>query len=223
MGIDLQAHGLSPRVRGNLPARPARADAPRSIPACAGEPCRHSPPRTTARVYPRVCGGTASEFRVMVKDRGLSPRVRGNRRKRQVHFHIQRSIPACAGEPPYPYRSVWRVGVYPRVCGGTKSGKPGSPMKRGLSPRVRGNRVAGPDGRSDDGSIPACAGEPWSRPRAWAAYTVYPRVCGGTLSTRATPTSSLGLSPRVRGNLSGWQGRCRQPGSIPACAGEPHC
>ena len=56
---DYLVSGLSPRVRGN---RPAPADArprERSIPACAGEPTKSIAIRLPARVYPRVCGGTA--------------------------------------------------------------------------------------------------------------------------------------------------------------------
>ena len=53
-------------------------------------------------------------------------------------------------------------------------------------------------------------------------YTrVYPRVCGGTRPTRSLMSSSLGLSPRVRGNLRIARRRGWSVGSIPACAGEP--
>ena len=53
--------GLSPRVRGNPAPLTRWPPGYRSIPACAGEPateCVHAPP---FRVYPRVCGGTATE------------------------------------------------------------------------------------------------------------------------------------------------------------------
>ena len=71
--------GLSPRVRGNLEPDPPRLRFRGSIPACAGEP--NSPDRSagTARVYPRVCGGTAFRGVEMTRTSGLSPRVRGNR------------------------------------------------------------------------------------------------------------------------------------------------
>ena len=72
--------GLSPRVRGNplkmlLPRLSPRVRGNHgSIPACAGEPPPISIPRCAA------------------PNRGLSPRVRGNRCE-------VGSIPACAGEP----------------------------------------------------------------------------------------------------------------------------
>ena len=71
--------------------------------------------------------------------------------------------------------------VYPRVCGGTKGMVAGANVHVGLSPRVRGNRVAVPVFAGRIGSIPACAGEPSCENSALASAKVYPRVCGGTL------------------------------------------
>ena len=51
-----------------------------SIPACAGEPPAFSTPMIVPKVYPRVCGGTALAVPATTWPRGLSPRVRGNRR-----------------------------------------------------------------------------------------------------------------------------------------------
>ena len=53
------AWGLSPRVRGNLIIAISRPPVLRSIPACAGEPGEAYNRAAIARVYPRVCGGTA--------------------------------------------------------------------------------------------------------------------------------------------------------------------
>ena len=71
--------GLSPRVRGNrhLMSRPGAWE--RSIPACAGEPTTTRRGQNDYQVYPRVCGGTASED--------------------QNYRRNLRSISACAGEP----------------------------------------------------------------------------------------------------------------------------
>ena len=92
-------YGLSPRVRGNLRRGSAQPRHRGSIPACAGEP---RPPRCAARgggVYPRVCGGTPPRPGRVDHDRGLSPRVRGNRHERRHRHQRRGSIPACAGEP----------------------------------------------------------------------------------------------------------------------------
>ena len=132
--------GLSPRVRGNLLKGNPPTGHHGSIPACAGEP--HPPataPHTTG-VYPRVCGGTAPPRRLGPRAVGLSPRVRGNPTGMRWPFICERSIPACAGEPPRPLPGVWRRRVYPRVCGGTSPVVAPPHCWTGLSPRVRGNR-----------------------------------------------------------------------------------
>ena len=157
--------------------------------------------RSCARVYPRVCGGTTTCTRLGGLLAGLSPRVRGNRHLKRCGVLRGGSIPACAGEPRG--RCSRRRGrrVYPRVCGGTSySAFPRKPGW-GLSPRVRGNRTQRPTGRTLDGSIPACAGEPCGCSRCWCQPRVYPRVCGGTSNRASDPSAPRGLSPRVRGNL----------------------
>ena len=93
--------GLSPRVRGNLLVVYAQGNSGGSIPACAGEPTTTNEFCRKYTVYPRVCGGTTVISFHVFFSWGLSPRVRGNRRvrgRRQVRL---RSIPACAGEPPF--------------------------------------------------------------------------------------------------------------------------
>ena len=52
-------------------------------------------------VYPRVCGGTHNEDKMMSRDKGLSPRVRGNLERFSTALVFQGSIPACAGEPAW--------------------------------------------------------------------------------------------------------------------------
>ena len=74
--------GLSPRVRGNHGGCRQRPDGIRSIPACAGEPSRCAPQAQARAVYPRVCGGTSGLVSPDGWDEGLSPRVRGNRKRR---------------------------------------------------------------------------------------------------------------------------------------------
>ena len=70
--------GLSPRVRGNPTIILAFGIEAGSIPACAGEPRAGRQSPVQARVYPRVCGGTAGMDKQNIPGRGLSPRVRGN-------------------------------------------------------------------------------------------------------------------------------------------------
>ena len=91
--------GLSPRVRGN-PSATVRQGLPRrSIPASAGEPGPRAPVPQPQPVYPRECGGTISIESLATMGLGLSPRVRGNRRRPPPQYQCERSIPASAGEP----------------------------------------------------------------------------------------------------------------------------
>ena len=213
--------GLSPRVRGNRAAMRLRPRWTGSIPACAGEPRSSCSARPTTRVYPRVCGGTDWIKSFDLDGVGLSPRVRGNRGFVLDAPSTRGSIPACAGEPQGANCRTDRVGVYPRVCGGTASAEAARARVQGLSPRVRGNHDEQGDQRPFDGSIPACAGEPGPARRPRPVERVYPRVCGGTELRNSCARLIAGLSPRVRGNPQGAHVPDRGVGSIPACAGEP--
>ena len=215
------AEGLSPRVRGNLPLEAVPYQPKRSIPACAGEPPRQHPRRRCPPVYPRVCGGTVRPPTVPHDCRGLSPRVRGNRPGKSNCNRIRRSIPACAGEPRGNRPRRGSPTVYPRVCGGTWRAADRSRGQWGLSPRVRGNPTILLIAAVGLRSIPACAGEPFVIRFNASAYTVYPRVCGGTSMLWAQWRTRLGLSPRVRGNRTGTANPAAFLRSIPACAGEP--
>ena len=236
------AAGLSPRVRGNLYRRPVAGACRGSIPACAGEPGDVHAGQRVGGVYPRVCGGTPAPARYLYTMEGLSPRVRGNPAPAGSRRPGPGSIPACAGEPAIwmSVTVVWRV--YPRVCGGTAKKCIPPPMSAGLSPRVRGNRLAEDAAGKLRRSIPACAGEPVQAAGGRGVPGVYPRVCGGTCRRSPSCPATAGLSPRVRGNLRragrngrrGWGLSPRVRGnrsvlrraavsarSIPACAGEP--
>ena len=196
----LSRQGLSPHVRGNPAGLPPADRKPGSIPACAGEPCSRGTPSWMSRVYPRMCGGTEDEALFRPQHRGLSPHVRGNRRRPPRGPAVRGSIPACAGEPRYGPRAQGWLWVYPRMCGGTGGILIPRDHAIGLSPHVRGNRRYPYPTRPCHRSIPACAGEPpthrWSQEWPW----VYPRMCGGTAVPVPPSANALGLSPHVRGN-----------------------
>ena len=114
--FDCHKPGLSPRVRGNLPAARAADGSLGSIPACAGEPRCLCKLWSLLAVYPRVCGGTGDMHAPKVAYQGLSPRVRGNPRMLVIPRRTLGSIPACAGEP----RTTGRNPVYPQNLNGAR-------------------------------------------------------------------------------------------------------
>ena len=156
----LSVVGLSPRVRGNRTAAWSRPPPRGSIPARAGEPHAAVCWRSRSRVYPRACGGTVSARAAAAVEAGLSPRVRGNPTDPATAIENNGSIPARAGEPRAVATSPVVARVYPRACGGTSEPSGPALVGRGLSPRVRGNRVGVGVGVGVGGSIPARAGEP---------------------------------------------------------------
>ena len=168
-----------------------------------------------------MCGGTAAAAYKAGRLRGLSPRVRGNPRSHPIPAKMAGSIPACAGEPESMALCNAAGRVYPRVCGGTVTAWADSLPPKGLSPRVRGNHDGQGACDDEDGSIPACAGEPHRTPIGRTTRRVYPRVCGGTGAFQPHQTGQGGLSPRVRGNRRPSRCAAIPTGSIPACAGEP--
>ena len=153
--------GLSPQVRGSLPAPAGYGSAAGSIPAGAGEPSRSLLHPIVDWVYPRRCGGANSEGRSGQSYRGLSPQVRGSPNSQHDPRRVVGSIPAGAGEPCLVDQpsGVWRV--YPRRCGGASWLRRQRQQPLGLSPQVRGSPSMKAGRETRQGSIPAGAGEPW--------------------------------------------------------------
>ena len=107
-----------------------------------------------------MCGGTQVGVAKIRRNKGLSPRVRGNLPIGVAWTCRRRTIPACAGEPVYGRRVLEGTADYPRVCGGTESEADKILDAAGLSPRVRGNRCILGTTLFQQRTIPACAGEP---------------------------------------------------------------
>ena len=111
--------------------------------------------------------------------------------------------------------------VYPRVRGGTTAVGGSRMFLLGLSPRARGNLLRKVSSNAETRSIPACAGEPPPAGRGNPPTRVYPRVRGGTKTTKSRAGGRCGLSPRARGNPFHSERYLGLSRSIPACAGEP--
>ena len=91
---------------------------------------------------------------------GLSPRVRGSQYGAGGTDKPGGSIPASAGQPPVCQSAHTGGLVYPRECGAAANVVRFMQDKDGLSPRVRGSHPESQDGRRDERSIPASAGQP---------------------------------------------------------------
>ena len=180
VGVMATVAGLSPRVRGNLAHHGPHFGNGGSIPARAGEPPGATTHRIPPAVYPRACGGTLVMHGFLLLASGLSPRVRGNRRRPRCPCPCCRSIPARAGEPRGCWWEPARGWVYPRACGGTAAIGGLRSRYSGLSPRVRGNHQMLAALNLFVRSIPARAGEPFSPASSTGSDRVYPRACGGT-------------------------------------------
>src|SRR5690554_2469477 len=152
--------GLSPRLRGNPRRFTPGAGFIGTIPASAGEPGTDRPRPHWSRDYPRVCGGTDSCRDLRTSQRGLSPRLRGNRLARVARGADLKTIPASAGEPASTGEPHHAEQDYPRVCGGTRLPGACASWPAGLSPRLRGNQRELLEVGDGGGTIPASAGEP---------------------------------------------------------------
>ena len=152
-----------PRVYGGTAnGRPRPYEGQRSIPACTGEPRTEYETLAAHTVYPRVYGGTSFWMVRLMVALGLSPRVRGNLCGVDIHRTIQRSIPACTGEPSGGQPDLHPVpqGLSPRVRGNRNMLLKLRAGLNGLSPRVQGNHSAKLRQPGLWRSIPACTGEP---------------------------------------------------------------
>ena len=155
-----------------------------------------------------MCGGSQAANDPTIRERGLSPRVRGKLCIAAGGRFGSRSIPACAGEA---YQRTMHIGarpVYPRVCGGSAARLLGRRTGQGLSPRVRGKPVLATGGNLLPRSIPACAGEAPSAANGARCNRVYPRVCGGSMV--AVPGS-----PPFSGSIPACAGEARRAGLVP--------
>ena len=159
----LHHSGLSPRTRGNRGIDRLRDEISGPIPANAGEPKPQRQIRAFSRAYPRERGGTPLSSSRRPISSGLSPRTRGNRGNTFASSGITGPIPANAGEPAHPSPKFQRTRAYPRERGGTRNRVEIDAIRRGLSPRTRGNPARNGTGCLHAGPIPANAGEPATR------------------------------------------------------------
>src|SRR3972149_87980 len=112
----------------------------RFIPAYAGNtmPSLFSPPCST--VHPRVRGEHMNARWISAKSSGSSPRTRGTRLLGEGLEHVERFIPAYAGNTYLATRSSTFDAVHPRVRGEHPLGADLNSTRIGSSPRTRGTQ-----------------------------------------------------------------------------------
>ena len=196
-----QNHGSSPRVRGTLSSPTSAGLGSRIIPACAGNAAFARRSICFVADHPRVCGERRGPGTEQDLDAGSSPRVRGTPQGGARHVHVQRIIPACAGNANRRRAILHSRPDHPRVCGERGCHRSPAYSMRGSSPRVRGTPRSRGESSSRSRIIPACAGNAPITARAPSRPPDHPRVCGERCSSVGRSVIGSGSSPRVRGTL----------------------
>ena len=108
---------------------------------------------------------------------------------------------------------------HPRVCGEHLAVRTLRQNSPGSSPRMRGTHGIPGRCRSDDGIIPAYAGNTQVHMAGRVPLWDHPRVCGEHNMSRAGLAVNQGSSPRMRGTLDQCTPQRQNHGIIPAYAG----
>ena len=229
-----------PRVRGDVPSRPARSPAclafsprargcssalnpenrPHSVfPACAGMfPPQKNAPRPP-RSFPRVRGDVPRLVWVGVHHRGFSPRARGCSRFILPTILQGTVFPACAGMFLGAVTGSTAEQCFPRVRGDVPIELLGAGCERPFSPRARGcSSKYTPCGRPWT-VFPACAGMFRSAAMSNRASSSFPRVRGDVPADKQILEPPQMFSPRARG--CSYIPGAKHPAFevFPACAG----
>ena len=212
-------NGSSPRERGTDKETQELSQAPRFIPACAGNSWHGHLSHGCTPVHPRVRWEQRCGWSCGLPLHGSSPRARGTvaaggRERRQRRF-----IPACAGN-----RWRWpccrrQTSVHPRVRGEQSEEMTRGKSIAGSSPRARGTDRDAEGDVFGQRFIPACAGNSSQTKFTSSACPVHPRVRGEQAGRFSGVRPVAGSSPRARGTDGGWLHGVPRLRFIPACAG----
>ena len=215
----VMANGSSPHARGTHRPSDRQRDAPRFIPACAGNTGVAVPAMPRAPVHPRMRGEHTSRPPLIQRQVGSSPHARGT----PVPCHeircISRFIPACAGNTRCQGHLSSHSSVHPRMRG-EHINRISSPCQRaGSSPHARGTR--GPAFRLQRLArfIPACAGNTRTQAPRQPRWAVHPRMRGEHEASLKERSVGSGSSPHARGTRFIAPRQYDRRRFIPACAG----
>ena len=215
-----RTRGSSPRVRGKQFFHPILIVSTGLIPARAGKTTHWCGRWTRCSAHPRACGENEIARAEDVNGNGSSPRVRGKPVELDRVSRADRLIPARAGKTTRDPSSRSGLWAHPRACGENWANAGKTVPFEGSSPRVRGKRGRGREGRRLRGLIPARAGKTYENKTGQPITAAHPRACGENTLTTWPATGSSGSSPRVRGKRNHLAGQAPDAGLIPARAGK---
>ena len=169
--------------------------------------------------HPRACGEQTVPLTVKYSKAGSSPRMRGAGGRPQIGEVRRRIIPAHAGSSccSRPFSKMPRD--HPRACGEQAVVDAALHAVEGSSPRMRGAGDSLVQLQAEIGIIPAHAGSRCPIVLHGAVIRDHPRACGEQRTTRPSPPSAPGSSPRMRGAAVGRFAADDSNGIIPAHAG----
>ena len=212
--------GPSPLARGKRRRLEIRLTARGTIPARAGETRPAASRMRPIRDHPRSRGGNQREIFPFIPLRGPSPLARGKPRCKPCGLCFAGTIPARAGETPWPGQRPCGSRDHPRSRGGNFLPHVVVGLGEGPSPLARGKRTPLTFRIDRIGTIPARAGETARLGCHSTPCWDHPRSRGGNRPPSSRTRPSRGPSPLARGKLNGNRVGQADVGTIPARAGE---
>ena len=218
-GMIRRAAGSSPLARGTPRNRSLPSDAPRFIPARAGNTPQRSTSPPEFPVHPRSRGEHLDQVTGGDGEDGSSPLARGTLVEGGDELGHGRFIPARAGNTRGRSGGTPVMSVHPRSRGEHSAELAGARDADGSSPLARGTLMDVGYRPEVVRFIPARAGNTPSAGSAPARWSVHPRSRGEHWQRACVAISRAGSSPLARGTPVG-RGR-DVPGErfIPARAG----
>ena len=211
--------GSSPRMRGTLIGCAGRIPSHGIIPAYAGNTQVVSKARCNVRDHPRVCGEHLRVSRIVFRELGSSPRMRGTPSGVVGFVYKAGIIPAYAGNTFSRFLGMPDGWDHPRVCGEHRLFSIRFLSYRGSSPRMRGTLYEVAADFLGSGIIPAYAGNTKDYREHTPHVRDHPRVCGEHMASQLKFALCSGSSPRMRGTHCQHFNQLHILGIIPAYAG----
>ena len=177
--------GPSPLARGKLNRLRTDYLVHGTIPARAGETMKRRFACTCAGDHPRSRGGNGQRVFTIISHTGPSPLARGKRRGAGCGQLLAGTIPARAGETKPCCRPTCSAKDHPRSRGGNRCARVSVARTNGPSPLARGKLLRRLLGRLQLGTIPARAGETFSKDKLCGLARDHPRSRGGNSRTQA--------------------------------------